>query len=680
MEEWKMEFDGSCAQGTGGAGIILFNSKEKITLSYKLDFKCSNNEAEYEALILGMLEALRRGVKVLCIRGDSNLIVQQVNGEFSLKHANLAPYRYIIQRLLSQFLKVTVERHARTMNRHPDALATIAQKLDMDGPEATITVRRRIVPTTVKSLFPSEEPEDWRYLVVKQLETREGALKLVELANYHLLQGTLYFKSPGGFLARCVSKKEATERLLAMHEKHCGDTDIPLYRRLQRAGYYWPTMSTEAAHLQQGCLKCQTQFDQPVEANFIEDFDDWRQPYIAYLKNGELPTERGDEIYLRKRVARFYLVEGELYRKGYNEKALKCVAKGDVEKVLKEAHEPSHMGGAKLYDQLMTLGYYWPTMEADSIGHVKKCKACQVHGNMVHAPSVSLQSLSTPYPFHTWAFDLVGKISPASHGRAFIIVATELYTKWAEAIPLRRVTAQVVTQFLKEYIICRFGIPKVILTDNGKQFVCKEMALLMDKYKIMHKSSTISYPKGNGQAEATNKTLINILKKMLEDMPGAWDEKLPMVLWAYRTSKRKPTGFTPFSLVYGTEAVLPVELAVPSAIIALSHGLIPDPRHVQFEALDEHRDKARENFKVYTQQLSRAYENLVKPREFQVGDLVLRASTHHLRSMSASKFKPNWEGPFVVRGMGKSGYCQISEPESDCLQSINCKWLKRYYA
>lgn len=184
----------------------------------------------------------------------------------------------------------------------------------------------------------------------------------------------------------------------------------------------------------------------------------------------------------------------------------------------------------------------------------------------------------------------------------------------------------IMASFIKEHIACRFSNPKAILTDNGKQIVNKEVGLLTDKYGITHHCSIVSYPKQNGQADATKKTLLQILGKIIGDFLGKWDEHLNTALWAYRMSIRKSMGFTPFALVYGAEAVLLVEFSVPSARIALQNNLLPNARHEQLEALDKHIYQAKRNFQVYSRQLSRAYDAFVKPQEFKVGHLVLRAS------------------------------------------------------
>ncbi|KAF7146073.1 hypothetical protein RHSIM_Rhsim04G0191100 [Rhododendron simsii] len=143
-------------------------------------------------------------------------------------------------------------------------------------------------------------------------------------------------------------------------------------------------------------------------------------------------------------------------------------------------------------------------------------------------------------------------------------------TKWVEAVSLRRATGAAVANFIKENIICRFGIPKVILSDNGTPFINKNVKKLLKSYSVSHLTSTPYYPQGNGQAEATNKTLIRIISKLLDEKGGTWADHLALALWAYRTSHRKATRASPFSLVYGAETVLPAELSVPSARLALA--------------------------------------------------------------------------------------------------------------
>ena len=103
---------------------------------------------------------------------------------------------------------------------------------------------------------------------------------------------------------------------------------------------------------------------------------------------------------------------------------------------------------------------------------------------------------------------MVGPINPPSRGYIWILVATEYFTKWAKTIPLCKATGGAVTNFIKENIIVRFGVPHRIISDNGTPFVNNDARRKLEFYQIKHHQSSPYYPQGNGQAEATNKTLI----------------------------------------------------------------------------------------------------------------------------------------------------------------------------
>ncbi|KAI5355555.1 hypothetical protein L3X38_008450 [Prunus dulcis] len=179
-----------------------------------------------------------------------------------------------------------------------------------------------------------------------------------------------------------------------------------------------------------------------------------------------------------------------------------------------------------------------------------------------------------PWPFRGWAMDLIGKIYPASSQQhCFIIVATDYFTKWIEAKPIKATTSQEIITFIEEQIIQRFGIPESITTARGSSFISRDMLDMAETFKFRLLQSTPYYAQANGQAESSNKVIINIIRKMLEKNPKQWHEKLSETLWAYRTSKREATGMTPYALTYGHDAILPMEIAVQSLRIAHQHGL-----------------------------------------------------------------------------------------------------------
>ena len=159
---------------------------------------------------------------------------------------------------------------------------------------------------------------------------------------------------------------------------------------------------------------------------------------------------------------------------------------------------------------------------------------------------------------------MVGLVNPPSRGYIWILVATKYFTKRAEAVPLCKAMGGVVANFIKENIIIRFRVPHRIISDNGTPFDNNDVRKMLEFYQVKHHCSSPYYPQGNGQAEATNKTLIKIISKMSQEYTGGCAVHLPDALWACRNSPKSATSFSPFSLVYGSEVVSLAEIITPS--------------------------------------------------------------------------------------------------------------------
>ena len=211
----------------------------------------------------------------------------------------------------------------------------------------------------------------------------------------------------------------------------------------------------------------------------------------------------------------------------------------------------------------------------------------------------------TPWPSHTWGLDLVGPVNPPSCGYIWILVATEYFTKWAEAVPFRKATKGAVANFIKENIIVSFGVPHRIISSNGTPFVNSDVRKILEFYQVKHHRSSPYYPQGNRQAEAINKILIKIISKMNQEYTGGWATHLPNALWAYRKSSKSAIRFSPFSLVYGIEAVSPAEVMTPSLRVMKIQGKEKEEeafmadRCEDLEGLDERRDEAKERSRRY---------------------------------------------------------------------------------
>ena len=315
----------------------------------------------------------------------------------------------------------------------------------------------------------------------------------------------------------------------------------------------------------------------------------------------------------------------------------------------------------------LTQGYWWPKMVKESEAYVQRCERCQKNALLIHQPGNELKMINSPWPFAVWGLDIVGKMPKAKGGYKYMITATDLYTKWVEAAPILHIAADDVARFLWKYIISRLGVPYAILSDNGTQFVAKAIKKLYREHNITMKCFSVAYPQGNGQAEATNKTITRGLKKRLEKRLGAWVEHLPHVLWAYRTTPGRATGRTPFSMAYGMEAVLPLARKIPNARL---RAFVPSNNEALIRAeadlIEELREDAHLRHAAYQKEVAKGYNKHVKERCFQVGDLVLRA---FVQEKDKTKLKDTWEGPYYIAEKVGHGAYKLAEMNGELIDN-----------
>ena len=230
-------------------------------------------------------------------------------------------------------------------------------------------------------------------------------------------------------------------------------------------------------------------------------------------------------------------------------------------------------------------------------------------------------------------------------------------------------------------IICRFGIPRALVSDNGKQFDNTKFRDFCAELGIKNYYSSPAHPQSNGQAEVTIRTLKAALKTKLEDLKGNWVEYLPEVLWAYRTTQKSATRETPFALAFGTEAVAPVEVGIKSPRIELASEEHNDEAlRLNLELLDEKREQVQRRTEEYQRKTARYYNQIVKPRSYVPGDLVLKKLLPGRKNPANGKLGPNWEGPYIVSRVVRQGNYELQTEEGKVLQHTwNAEHLKRFY-
>ncbi|XP_070052206.1 uncharacterized protein [Nicotiana tomentosiformis] len=223
-------------------------------------------------------------------------------------------------------------------------------------------------------------------------------------------------------------------------------------------------------------------------------------------------------------------------------------------------------------------------------------------------------------------------------------------------------------------------VTNVINAENAIVIHLFHSALDQDKSEIKQITSAPYHPAANGQAESINKVIINNLKKRLEESKGKWPEVLPGVLWAYRTTTKTSTGETPFLLVYGAEALIPIVIGEPSTRYThLTEEANKKEMRVDLDLLEERREASLIRMAAQKQMIERYYNRKANLRYFKIGDFVLKKVFRSTKVANAGKWSPNWEGPYRVRGIAGKGAYELETMDGKVLPSNwNAVHLKKY--
>jgi hypothetical protein len=247
-------------------------------------------------------------------------------------------------------------------------------------------------------------------------------------------------------------------------------------------------------------------------------------------------------------------------------------------------------------------------------------------------------------------------------------------------------THQVVKSFVQEHIIYRFGVPQTLTTDQGPSFMSHEFMEFAESMKIKLMNSSPYYAQANGQAEASNKVLIKIMKKRIEDNPRRWHEKLSEALLAPKISRHGATKVNPFKLVYGQEAVLVVEVCLQNLrVTGQAHLSAKEYNKLMIDEIDdapESQFKALEEIDKEKVKIAKAYKKCVMEKSFQVGDLVWKTILPlGTRSGKFGKWSPSWEGPFrVIRVVPGNAYFMENLEGHLLPKALDGTYMKRYYS
>jgi hypothetical protein len=236
-------------------------------------------------------------------------------------------------------------------------------------------------------------------------------------------------------------------------------------------------------------------------------------------------------------------------------------------------------------------------------------------------PAATLHPTIKPWSFRGWGLDFIGQIHPSSSkGHRFMLAAMDYFTKWTEAVPSKNMTHKEVIEFITEHIIHRFSIPQTLTTDQGTSFTSSQVREFADSYKIKLLNSSPYFDQANGQVESSNKTWIKLIKKKIEENPRRWHGVLSKALWAHHISRHGATKVTPFELVYGQEAILPIEVNLGAYRLAKQDDIDTVVYHnLTMDNNDEITDKRMRALKEIEKdraRVARAYNKKVRLKSF----------------------------------------------------------------
>jgi hypothetical protein len=264
------------------------------------------------------------------------------------------------------------------------------------------------------------------------------------------------------------------------------------------------------------------------------------------------------------------------------------------------------------------------------------------------------------------------------------LTATDYFTKWIEAIPTRSASQKVIISFLED-IMSRFGCPIKIVTGNDASFKDEPLIKFCKKYGITLFHSTPYYSQGNGLAESSSKSLIKIIKKLLEDNKKAWNSNLKFSLWDDRVTTKRSLGISPFQLVYGIKAIFPSQLAFPVEKFLQDYQGEPDDMVKQIQQpveVQQTREKLLDKAQYHQQKIKESFDKKVSKEDFQLRDLVRKWDAPKQDKDKHGKFEALWIGPFkIYEVFSNNTYKLHNLKDSEFFGGlVNGNFMKKYFS
>src|SRR2546421_9832893 len=377
----------------------------------------------------------------------------------------------------------------------------------------------------------------------------------------------------------------------------------------------------------------------------------------------------------RKQSETFEIRNGKLYKKKKNGKILRVLKEDETDAILFMTHNHEtggHFGTDTTYNKIADR-YYWKGMYDDTKRYIKCCDICQRRGQK---GGKSYLNPIEGEPFERIGIDFVGPLERTKRRNRYILVVTDYLTKWPEAKAMKEATVENVVKFIYEGIICRHGCPKIILSNRGTHFRNRLVEGLCEKFEIKHKLSSPYHPQTNGLVERFNRTLCEGLAKVTKK-ENEWDRYIESVLFAYRTIKHNTTRRTPFFMVYGREAILPIDDYNQDREISEKESLLK--RIYEIINLKERRNEVLDTIERSQEKQKQRHDERINEDKFEIGDKILLKDAAKEKQWSG-KLSQKWKGPYYIHQVIGKGAYKLRDMDGRILKATrNIKHLKKYF-
>lgn len=301
------------------------------------------------------------------------------------------------------------------------------------------------------------------------------------------------------------------------------------------------------------------------------------------------------------------------------------------------------------------------------------CEPCQIHKRPNQQQNLPLTQVPRGKPFVKWGFDFVGPLTKTANKNQFLVTAIDYGTGWAYANPIPSTSASAIILLLKE-IIRNHGVPHEMVSDNGSEFLSRELKVYLEQNSIKHSRTTPYHPQTNGLVERFHGTLMNSLRKACSPYDqNLWDEFLNNALFGYRVSYSASMKSSPYFMVYGTDVRLPSNNLLMDASDE-NIELIYLQRNLDIQKHGNIREKLIKELNERTRLRYEQSDDNFTERGLRIGDLVLRKFEGR-----PTKLHPQWDGPFVIKDATPQGVYTIMTSNGHVLRmKYNASKLKKF--